>query len=396
MSAEPATRQPIRRRPADRKQRIVAAAGDLFAERGYHNVSLAEVARAVNITAPALYRHFRNKQDLLLAVVRDSIDGTSELVSEASDVSDFLESAAAMSLDRRKAPILWQREARHLPDEERTALWRELADVGAGLRDLILVERPELSRDQAWILAWATTSVFSSVSFYRGSLPRRHFIRLLVGLGRAVAFCTLPDTSATARPTRPTVVEGLPVSTRENLLNEAVRLFDERGFRSVTTDEIGEAAGMSGPNIYKHFSTKDELLLAAVIRAGERRRAATSEALATAEAPEEGLTRLVTAYIRFASENRHLLGVLISELDQLPETQRRASRQNQRDFIALWVDLLTQVRPGLEPMPAKVTVLAALAVVDNLVRTPATSRVVGFDSDLPCICQAVLLGGPTD
>ena len=51
------------RRPRDRKQQILAAAGELFREHGYHNVSVAQVAAAVGITAPALYRHFKNKPD---------------------------------------------------------------------------------------------------------------------------------------------------------------------------------------------------------------------------------------------------------------------------------------------------------------------------------------------
>lgn len=45
------------RRPRDRKQQILAAASELFRERGYHNVSVSDVTTRVNITASALYRH---------------------------------------------------------------------------------------------------------------------------------------------------------------------------------------------------------------------------------------------------------------------------------------------------------------------------------------------------
>ncbi len=40
----------VRRPPRDRKQQILAAAGELFREHGYHNVSVAQVAAAVGIT----------------------------------------------------------------------------------------------------------------------------------------------------------------------------------------------------------------------------------------------------------------------------------------------------------------------------------------------------------
>ncbi|MFD3492887.1 TetR/AcrR family transcriptional regulator [Streptomyces sp. NPDC058690] len=39
------------------------------------------------------------------------------------------------------------------------------------------------------------------------------------------------------------------MSRREEILVEAIRLFDERGFQSVSTDDMGEAAGASGPSI---------------------------------------------------------------------------------------------------------------------------------------------------
>lgn len=55
----------IRRRPKDRKDQIVEAARQLIVARGYRNVSMAEIAEAVGITAGALYRHFANKAVLL-------------------------------------------------------------------------------------------------------------------------------------------------------------------------------------------------------------------------------------------------------------------------------------------------------------------------------------------
>ncbi|WP_370617707.1 TetR/AcrR family transcriptional regulator [Mumia sp. Pv 4-285] len=385
---------PVRRRPANRRQQITTAAGDLFAERGYHNVSLAEVAAVVDITAPSLYRHFRNKHDLLRAVVHASMEGTDEMVSATGSIEALLKAFAARCLDRRSAPILWQRESRHLADSDRAELWDELTLIESKVSELIRRRRPELSPDDARLLAWATTSIYSSVSFHRVTIPRRAYERLLVSLGESVVSCDLygPGGEPENAPERPPApaIEGFPSSMRETLLNEAVRLFDQRGFRSVSTDDIGAAVGTSGPNIYKHFTTKTELLEAAVLRAGERRRSATSEALVRAQDPADLLGRLVDSYVGFAIENSHLLGVLVSELDQLPEVQRRASRQSQRDFLALWVGVLTQDRPELDPKVAKITVLATLAVVDNVVRTPPLSARPDLAARLSRICLALL------
>jgi AcrR family transcriptional regulator len=378
---------PVRRRPANRRALIIAAAADLFAEHGYHNVSLAQVAAAVDIAAPSLYRHFRNKQDLLREVVRDAIQSTYGLIAGQPTIDEFLTATAALTLSRRSAPIMWQREARNLDDEVRLEFWRELAAAGAKLSELIQAARPRLSDADAALLAWAVVSVFSSVSFHRVSVPRREYEDLLVALATAAVQCRLRPGDGSIANRRDS---GLPLSTREMLLNEAVRLFDQRGFGSVSTDDIGAAAGTSGPNIYKHFATKHDLLSAAVMRAGERRRAAVADALASGAEPDQQLRALLAGYIGFAIENRHLLGVLVSELDQLPDRQRRAAKQNQREFVALWADLLQQIRPALDPSAARITVLAALAIVDNVVRTAPFNRRPDLASRLREICSAVL------
>ena len=47
-------------RPRDRRELIRSTAGELFLERGYHNVSVSDVAEALDIAPSALYHHYRN------------------------------------------------------------------------------------------------------------------------------------------------------------------------------------------------------------------------------------------------------------------------------------------------------------------------------------------------
>jgi AcrR family transcriptional regulator len=72
------------------KQRILAEALTLFSERGYGSVTVAEIAKAVGVKAPALYKHYKNKRDIFDAIVvqmQDSYD----------------RQAAAMQMDGRDA-----------------------------------------------------------------------------------------------------------------------------------------------------------------------------------------------------------------------------------------------------------------------------------------------------
>ena len=69
----------------DRRQRIVLAAAQMFAERAYVEVQMDELAKAAEVAKPTIYRYFKSKEDLFL----EALDGTmSELVAEVSRVAD--------------------------------------------------------------------------------------------------------------------------------------------------------------------------------------------------------------------------------------------------------------------------------------------------------------------
>lgn len=53
------------------KELIVAAAAALFRERGFAATSMQEIADAVGLTRPALYYHFRNKEEILESLVEE-------------------------------------------------------------------------------------------------------------------------------------------------------------------------------------------------------------------------------------------------------------------------------------------------------------------------------------
>ena len=54
---------------------------------------------------------------------------------------------------------------------------------------------------------------------------------------------------------------------RELLLQSAADLFATKGYHAVGIDDIGAAAGISGPGVYRHFASKQALLEALCDRA---------------------------------------------------------------------------------------------------------------------------------
>ncbi len=77
----------------DRRQRIVLAASQMFAERAYVEVQMDELARAAEVAKPTIYRYFNSKEDLFL----EALDGTmSGLVAQVSRVADETAPAATV------------------------------------------------------------------------------------------------------------------------------------------------------------------------------------------------------------------------------------------------------------------------------------------------------------
>ncbi|MCV7408760.1 TetR family transcriptional regulator [Mycobacterium florentinum] len=75
-------------------------------------------------------------------------------------------------------------------------------------------------------------------------------------------------------------------SAHERILNAAYELFSRRGIRSVGTDEVIERAGVAKATLYRHFATKNDLVLAVL----ERREEIWTHGLIEARSEQLGAT----------------------------------------------------------------------------------------------------------
>ena len=72
---------------------LVAAAYDVFAERGFHGASLEDISLAAGYTTGAVYSRFGGKDALFLAVLDDHIENRLRVYLEAADAAPDFESA---------------------------------------------------------------------------------------------------------------------------------------------------------------------------------------------------------------------------------------------------------------------------------------------------------------
>ena len=83
------------------RERVRDAAVELFAERGYHGVGIRELAERVGLTSATLYHYMDTKQDLLVAIMTESltalVEAAEAAVAEAGDdPADQLRALVAM------------------------------------------------------------------------------------------------------------------------------------------------------------------------------------------------------------------------------------------------------------------------------------------------------------
>jgi AcrR family transcriptional regulator len=152
---------------------------------------------------------------------------------------------------------------------------------------------------------------------------------------------------------------------REQLLEAAAHLFADRGFHAVGIDDIGAAAGISGPGVYRHFPSKAALLEALCDRAMSRMLEGARAISATHEDPQRALEALVDLHVSFAVEERALIGVWVREARALSDDVRRSLRQRMRAYERPWQGVLSPLREDLTAGEVAAVVGATLAMLNG-------------------------------
>lgn len=133
---------------------------------------------------------------------------------------------------------------------------------------------------------------------------------------------------------------------KPEILEAALDLFHRKGFHQVGMDEIGAAAGVTGPAIYSHFSGKTGLLVAIFDRCAEELFDFGVE-VSEDETPEQALRRLVSHHVDFVLNNRSLISIWIRDTTCLPEVEQERIREIQRFYMSLWVAELRELHPDM-------------------------------------------------
>jgi AcrR family transcriptional regulator len=179
---------------------------------------------------------------------------------------------------------------------------------------------------------------------------------------------------------------------REAILDAATHLFSTRGYVDTGIDDIGEAVGVTGPAVYRHFASTQDLLVATLERAVEH--AASILPLVQAEGlpPEESLRRLVDLTARACIEERAMAVLYWQESRNLPAEPRRHFQRLQRDFIEGYAEVLRAVRQDLTPSESRMAVHAAASLMRSAATRESTLDQEHLHRLLSSMAYAALMG----
>lgn len=157
---------------------------------------------------------------------------------------------------------------------------------------------------------------------------------------------------------------------REAIVDAATDLFDRNGFHGTSIDDIGAAAGISGPGLYRHFDSKDALLTAVFDRIWDRIRRSIEES--HGEPPERALAVLVDGHVDLAIDDAAALMLLIRELRHVPDWYQRAASRNHGRYVDAWVEPLRVLHPSLDADRARALTFAVHGLIDSAALHPRT------------------------
>lgn len=157
----------------------------------------------------------------------------------------------------------------------------------------------------------------------------------------------------------------------DSLLHEAARLFAANGFDGVSLEDIGSAVGITGPAVYRHFSSKRALLGAILLRASEGllaggRRVVEGDADAT-----DQLRDLIDFHVEFALADADTIRVHDRDLARLSDDDRHRVRRLQSEYVDLWTAVLARLHPERSALDLRVRAHAGFGLINS---TPYSVR----------------------
>jgi AcrR family transcriptional regulator len=323
------TKKPATEKFHKRREMIVRAAIEVINRRGVRGMTLADVARRLDLVAPAVMYYFKSKEQLAATLYYRAIERYEHLIAAAQDAktaSEALDILVRGYFDFRAAEIHGEAEPIALFNDIRA-----LHDPGVGeayiqmfrnARALLLkpgmpegLERIDHNARTHLLLSQLAWAVVWLPRYYTDDYRRlaEHTLDILKN-----GFLP-PDEACRSPPLQVGPVDADKNSAaREIFLQAATLLVNERGYLGASVQKISEHLNLTKGAFYHHLDNKDDLIVACFRRTLDILKRTLSDASEVAKNGAEHLIAAATALVEYqVGGNTPLLRT--SALTSVPE-----------------------------------------------------------------------------
>lgn len=275
---------------AERKQQIIHEAFETWGRSVFYHTRLDDVAEALNLTKPALYRYFRSKEDLLQAMERQLLTIYAELGSRLKADASGADPSQILSRFIRDRISTF---AEHVPQFFFAMHYIGVhgkSDLARAFAEHMRVLADSLARVPGiYDPATAAGYVRTTVSFFlmRAGLKRQtlrprpldeseqeqlaSLVERICARGYGAAGKTASRQQMEAIE-RSCAVSPSDLPPDDPILRAVAETVAEHGFAEASTERIARRAGLTKSSLYFHFRDRDEMFARLIERHQERLR----------------------------------------------------------------------------------------------------------------------------
>jgi AcrR family transcriptional regulator len=159
--------------------------------------------------------------------------------------------------------------------------------------------------------------------------------------------------------------DGSRTPRQRELINAAAHLFAQRGYHAVGINDISGELGLTGPAFYRHYPSKEALLIAVLDDAISAHLEEVGDLVRSIADPRETLEAIVAHHIDFVFDQAENIVTWRTEFRILPENDRHRLRYLQRLYTEEWVRTVRQLRPELDVDQVRTMCHATIALLQS-------------------------------
>jgi AcrR family transcriptional regulator len=177
----------VPRAATSRRDLLLKVAADLFLHHPYNAVTVGMVCEQAGISGPGLYRHFKNKQALLTAVVENPLSALYEFARHTLESEPDPRAALEALVDFHirsvvEAPpttLIFLKNEHALPEMDRRRIRREMNHYAEEWISVVASLRPDLAEPEVRLLTQAVFSMLNSVATLNKGLDQESIVKTM-------------------------------------------------------------------------------------------------------------------------------------------------------------------------------------------------------------------------